>query len=169
MTCSLFDCQVAPPDSPRLVDGLGYEARYPASSATLTSFGMMQSARRPRYNEKPYECPEPGCDRMFYHRGDVYRHQRINHGADHIGKPHMTTKSRGPSYRTERATDNNGSSLFHEPVDMIQDHMMSPSHSVQITGNIETHDYRQMNQAYPATNTTLSTKPDNQNETKGQS
>ena len=33
--------------------------------------------------DKPHVCPEALCGLRFYHRGDVYRHQRLKHGALH--------------------------------------------------------------------------------------
>jgi hypothetical protein len=72
----------------------------------MTSFDLAQPPRRPRYSFKPFECPEPSCGRKFYHRGDVYRHQRINHGANHIGKPHVAKTKRSRSYCAEAFQEN---------------------------------------------------------------
>ena len=32
--------------------------------------------------EKKEVCPEAGCGKRFFHRTDLYRHQRIKHGAE---------------------------------------------------------------------------------------
>ena len=46
-------------------------------------YGLITNPRRRLSGQKTEVCEVPGCGKAFFHRTDLYRHQRIKHGAGH--------------------------------------------------------------------------------------